>query len=148
MSLCRVSWGLFSSSDGDEDKMCYNFGPSNVSISFKSDFLTEKKSFRRNSSIFRGRRLVGNVIKLFVSWQNKLDHLSREALMEGWRLSTIDLLVLTILDRLLFILKRLFNYVTKQVTLMRRSIVLSIPLQLVFIGVSLASIYSLVKYLC
>jgi hypothetical protein len=141
-----VSWGLFSSSDGDEDKMCYNFGPSNVSISFKSDFLTEKKSFRRNLSIFRGRRLVGNVIKLFVSWQNKLDHLSREALMEGGRLSAIDLLVLTIL--LLFILKRLFNYVTKQATLMRRSTVLSIPLQLVFTGLSLASIYSLVKYLC
>ncbi len=49
------------------------------------------------------------------------------------RLSTVDLLVLTSLDQLLFILKILFTYVTKQAaTLMRRSTVLSLPLQLVF----------------
>jgi hypothetical protein len=50
------------------------------------------------------------------------------------RLSTVDLLVLTSLDRLLFILKILLNSFTKQATLMRRSTVLSIPRYLVFPG--------------
>jgi len=44
------------------------------------------------------------------------------------RLSTVDLLALTSLDQLLFILKILFTFFTKQATLMRRSIVLNIPL--------------------
>jgi hypothetical protein len=48
------------------------------------------------------------------------------------RLSTVDLPVPTSLDQLLLILKILFTYFTKQATLMRRSIVLSFPPQLVF----------------
>jgi len=51
----------------------------------------------------------------------------------GGRLSTVDLLVLTRLDQLIFILKILFTSVTKQATLMRRSTVLILPLQLVFL---------------
>jgi hypothetical protein len=49
-------------------------------------------------------------------------------------ISTVDLLALISLDQLLFILKILFTYVTQQATLMRRSTVLSLPLQLVFPG--------------
>ncbi len=48
------------------------------------------------------------------------------------RLSTVDLLVLTSLDKLLFQLKILLTFFTKQATSMRRSVVLSLPLQLVF----------------
>jgi hypothetical protein len=51
-----------------------------------------------------------------------------EHLIEG-RLSTVDLLELTSLDHLLLIMD---NIVTKQANLMRRSTVLSFPLQLVF----------------
>ena len=43
------------------------------------------------------------------------------------RLCTVDLLVLTNLDRLLVMLKILFAFFTKQATLMRRSVVLSLP---------------------
>jgi hypothetical protein len=50
----------------------------------------------------------------------------------GGRLSTVDLLVLTSLDLLVFILKILFSFFTKQATLMTRSTVLSLPPQLVF----------------
>ncbi len=50
------------------------------------------------------------------------------------RLSAVDLLVLTGLDHLIFILKTLFTFVTKHATSIRRSIVLSLPLQLVFPG--------------
>jgi hypothetical protein len=57
----------------------------------------------------------------------------RESLLKG-RLSAVELLVLTSLDQLLFILKILFTFFTKQATLMRRSTVLSLPLQLVFPG--------------
>ncbi len=46
----------------------------------------------------------------------------------------VDLLVLTSLDQLLFILKILFRYTTKEVALIRRLDVLSLPLQLVFPG--------------
>jgi hypothetical protein len=55
---------------------------------------------------------------------------SQGSLSEGKRLGTVDLLVLTSLDQLVFILK-MFSFVTKQATLMRRSTVLSIPPQLV-----------------
>ncbi len=54
--------------------------------------------------------------------------------LRGGRLSTIDLLVLTNLDKLVFILTILFSFFTKQVTLMRRSTVLSLFPQLVFPG--------------
>ncbi len=46
----------------------------------------------------------------------------------------VDLLVLTGLDQLLFILKKLFTLVTKQAILTRRSTVVSLSLQPVFIG--------------
>jgi len=50
------------------------------------------------------------------------------------RLSTVDLLIQTSLDQLLFILKILFTFFTKQSTLMRRSTVLSLPPQVKFPG--------------
>ncbi len=46
-------------------------------------------------------------------------------------LTTVDLLLLTSLDQLLFILN-IFTFFTKQTTLMRRSTVLSLPPWLVF----------------
>ncbi len=59
------------------------------------------------------------------------------------RLSTVDLLVLTSLDRVLFILKILFNFLKKQATLTRRSTVLSLLLKLVFPALAL----NVVKFL-
>jgi hypothetical protein len=53
--------------------------------------------------------------------------------MKG-RLSTVDLIVPTALDQLLIILNILFTVVEKQARLMRRSIVLSLSLQLEFPG--------------
>ncbi len=50
------------------------------------------------------------------------------------RLSTGDLLVLTIIIHLIFVLKILYNFVTIQAALMRGSTVLSLPLKLVFPG--------------
>ncbi len=46
------------------------------------------------------------------------------------RLSTFDLLVLTILDQLLLILQTLFKFFTKQANFMRRSTVLSLHLHI------------------
>jgi hypothetical protein len=46
--------------------------------------------------------------------------------------STVDLLIITNLDQLPLILQTLFTFFTKQATLMRRSTVLSLPLQLGF----------------
>jgi hypothetical protein len=43
------------------------------------------------------------------------------------RISRVDLLAVTSIDKLLFILKILFAFVTKQATLIRRSTVLSAP---------------------
>jgi hypothetical protein len=54
----------------------------------------------------------------------------------GGKISTIDLLVLTSLDKLLFPLKILFMVLTKQATLMRRSSDVSLPLQLEFLVLS------------
>ncbi len=52
----------------------------------------------------------------------------------GGRLSTVDLLVLTSLNQLIFISKKLFSFITKQATLMRRSTALNLlPPQLVSI---------------
>ncbi len=50
----------------------------------------------------------------------------------GGSLGTVDLLVLTSLDHLILILKILFSFFTKQATLIRRSTVLGLPLQLGF----------------
>jgi hypothetical protein len=44
----------------------------------------------------------------------------------------VDLLVLPSLDQLIFIMEILFTFVIKQAALMRRSTILSLPLQLVF----------------
>jgi hypothetical protein len=60
---------------------------------------------------------------------------TREPLLKG-KLSTIDLLVLTSFNELVFILRILFTLFTKQATLMRRSTILNLPLQLVFPGVT------------
>jgi hypothetical protein len=51
----------------------------------------------------------------------------------GGRANTVDLLVLTSLDELIFILKIIFSFFTKQATLMRRSTVQSLLPQLIFI---------------
>jgi hypothetical protein len=50
------------------------------------------------------------------------------------RLCTVDLLKITILDQHIFIFKIFSTFVTKQATLMRSSIALILPLQLVFPG--------------
>jgi hypothetical protein len=55
----------------------------------------------------------------------------RKVLMSG-RLSTVHLLVLTNLDQLLLEPQILFTLITRQATFMRRSIVLTLPPQLVF----------------
>ena len=52
----------------------------------------------------------------------------------GGRLRTVDLLVITCLDQLLFVLKILFTFLTNQATLMRRSTILSLHPQLEFRG--------------
>ncbi len=51
------------------------------------------------------------------------------SLTEGGRISTVDLLVLTSLDSLLLILKLILFRFYKPSTFMRRSTVLSLPLQ-------------------
>jgi hypothetical protein len=56
-------------------------------------------------------------------------YLRQGSLTEARRLSKVDLLVLPNLDKFLFILKIFFTSVRKQATLMRRSTVLSLPLQ-------------------
>ncbi len=56
--------------------------------------------------------------------------------LDRGRLSTVDLLAPTSLDQRLLIVKTLFPFFTKQTTLMRRSTVLSLSLQLVFPGIT------------
>jgi hypothetical protein len=56
-------------------------------------------------------------------------YLCQGSLTKGRRLSTVDLLVLTSFEHLIFILKILFTFFTKQATLIRRSTVLRLPLQ-------------------
>jgi hypothetical protein len=48
------------------------------------------------------------------------------------KLGIVDLLALTSLEQLLLITETLLTFFTKQVVLLRRSTVLSLPLQLVF----------------
>ncbi len=64
-------------------------------------------------------------------------------------LSTADLLVLTSLDQLIFILKIVFTLIKKQATLIRRSTVLSFPPQLVFpaLTIDLARVLTLIRCL-
>jgi hypothetical protein len=66
---------------------------------------------------------------LTVEEQITLFIISREPLLKD---CTVNLLVLTSLNRFIFILKILFTYITKQVTLMTKSTIRSLPLQLVF----------------
>ncbi len=54
----------------------------------------------------------------------------------------VDLLVLTSIYQLLFILKIVLTFLTKQATLTRRSIVLSFPLKLVFPGIGISCLVS------
>jgi hypothetical protein len=54
------------------------------------------------------------------------------SLADWGRISTVDLLVLTSLDQLIFILKILFSFLQNKLILTRRSTVLSLPPQLVF----------------
>jgi hypothetical protein len=62
---------------------------------------------------------------------------------EARRHSTVDLPVLTSLDQFIFILITLFIFFTKQTTLMRRSTVLSLPLQLVFPDMGIRKVITL-----
>ncbi len=50
------------------------------------------------------------------------------------KISTVDLHLLTSLVQLIFKMKKLFTFLIKQATLLRRSTVLSRPLQLEFPG--------------
>jgi hypothetical protein len=60
------------------------------------------------------------------------------------RLSTVDLLVLTSLDQILFIFEILFNLFTKQDALTRRSMVLTLLLQIVLPGSSIGAQLSII----
>ncbi len=62
---------------------------------------------------------------LIIEWMN--DSNNREVLWRG-RLSTVDLLALTSLDQLLFILEVLLTFYTKHANLIRRSTVQSFTL--------------------
>jgi hypothetical protein len=64
---------------------------------------------------------------------------TREALPEGEGLSTVDLLVLTSLDQLIFVSKMVFYFFAKRATLTRRLAVLNLPSQLVFPGSTMRS---------
>jgi len=75
-------------------------------------------------------RDIKNILKII--WLICILHSGKSYWRE--RLSTVDLLVLTSLDLLVFKLKIIFSFFTKQATLMRRSTVLSLPPQLVFPG--------------
>ncbi len=81
--------------------------------------------------------------QLIQSYHNQLkNYIWVYAGKPDWRgkLSTVDLLMLTSLDQLLFIIQRLLICFTKQGTLLRRSTVLSLPLQWEFPGLCLASV--------
>jgi hypothetical protein len=56
----------------------------------------------------------------------RFNSLIQGSLTKGSRRSTVDLLVLTSLDQLLFVYKILFTFFTKQATLIRMSTVLSL----------------------
>ncbi len=73
----------------------------------------------------------------------KFNSLCRESYWKG-QLSTIDHLVLISSDDLFSILNILFTFVKKQSALTRRSTVLSLPLQLVFLGLN----FKVVKFEC
>jgi len=78
--------------------------------------------------------LEQNLIRFIIISQWQSTHWIVLAWKSYWRgrLNTIDLLVLINLDQLLLELKLLFTFFTKQPTLLRRSIILSLPPQLVF----------------
>jgi hypothetical protein len=73
-------------------------------------------------------------------WLYKVYEHCQGTLTGGGRLSTVDLLVLPSLEQLLFILKILFTSGTNEVALMKRSTVLSTPLQLVFLALRIQQV--------
>ncbi len=77
-----------------------------------------------------------SVVECWILWAGK-------SYWRGRRVSTVDLLVLTSLDKLLVKLKILFTFLTKDATLMRRSTVLILPPQLVFPAVGIIGSWSL-----
>ncbi len=82
-----------------------------------------------------------NLMYNFEFLVNCLSLFHQRSLTEGGRISTVDLLVLTSLDQLLFILKIFFfTFFTKQATSMRKPTVLILPPQLVFPGLTLSSL--------
>jgi hypothetical protein len=64
--------------------------------------------------------------------QHGFDAIDQRTLTEGGRLSTVNLLVLTSLNQQLLRLKNTIYDFTKQAVLLRRSVVLSLPLSLAF----------------
>ncbi len=87
-----------------------------------------KKSIRRmtlgqkpSSAILSFHRLLGE-------WLIYRHATTRESLLKG-KISTVDLLLLTRTYQMLLILNNFHFYFTKQAILMRRSTVLSLPLQ-------------------
>jgi hypothetical protein len=78
------------------------------------------------------------LVYLAISWQAKsLGRVKPGNPYWRGRLSTVDLLALTSLDQLLFIMQTLCTFLQNKATLMRRSTVPSLPLQLVFLGETL-----------
>ncbi len=69
-------------------------------------------------------------------WKGKLSTVYLLVLPVDLLVLTADLLVLTSLDQLLFVLKILLTFFSRQATSMRRSSVLSLPSQLAFHGQS------------
>ncbi len=94
-----------------------------------------RKSWSRFSSRKWTRPRRSNSMSRHQSYKTPFHRLWRSG--QG-RLSTVDLLVLTSLHQLLLMLKILFTFFTKQPTLIRRSTVLSLPPQLVFLFPALA----------
>ena len=86
-----------------------------------------KSTFAFFASLLKAQQTLLNQI------QGAFVGVTKESLVKG-RISTVDLLVLNSSDQLFFLLKLKFSFYTKQPTLMRRSTVLSLPLQLVFPG--------------
>ena len=59
-------------------------------------------------------------------------NLSNLLFLDIYEVSVVEILVLTSLDHLIFVLNNFLPFMQKQATLMRRSTVLSLPPQLVF----------------
>ncbi len=102
--------------------------PTNTRLGWKGLPGSNTLAYYENPQITAVKSFIVQALAFF---QEQMNTGLREVLLKG-RLSTVNLLVPTSLDRLLFILKILFTFFTKQPTSIRRSIVLSLPPQLVF----------------